>query len=221
VRPGDRIATLADDPLVVTLGPQPPYWVMNHAEAELLLSHRCLNATTLPLYLARLATWKPALLHGPPTALAALAQGLRDLDDQTIRPKVVIAEGETLTWEQRAAIEMQFRCKVAYFYSNAEMVAHVAECEHGGLHVRPEHSLVELINERGEPAEPGEPAEMIGTGYGNISFPLIRCRTGDGAVKAERPCTCNRGGLTLRSVTLGAFRPAAVEEPEAAVAEAA
>jgi phenylacetate-CoA ligase len=221
VRPGERIATLADDPLVVTLGPEPPFWVVNHAEAELLLSHRRLNERTLPLYAERLSAWKPELLHGPPTALAALAEGLRDLDHAPIQPKVVIAEGETLTWEQRAAIELQFQCKVAYFYSNAQMVAHVAECEHGSLHIRPEHSLVELLNERGEPAQPGEPAEIVGTGFGNISFPLIRLRTGDGAVMAERPCVCNRGGLTLRSLTLGAFRPAAAEEPEAAVAEAA
>jgi phenylacetate-CoA ligase len=221
IRPGDRVATLADDPLVVTLGPEPPYWVTNHAEAELLLSHRRLSETTLSLYAARLHDWKPALLHGPPTALATLAERLRDRDEPAIRPKVVIAEGETLTWEQRAAIELQFQCKVAYFYSNAGMVAHVAECEHGSLHVRPEHSLVELLNERGEPAQPGEPAEIVGTGFGNISFPLIRCRTGDGAVIAERPCVCNRGGLTLRSLTLGAFRPAVVEELEPVVAEAA
>ena len=104
------------------------------------------------------------------------------------------------------------------------MAAYVVECEHGGLHVRPEHSLVELLNESGEPAQPGEWAEIVGTGYGNISFPLIRYRTGDGALLAERPCVCNRGGLTLRALTLGAFRPAvpAEEAPaEAAVAEAA
>jgi phenylacetate-CoA ligase len=225
IRPGYRRATLADDPLVVTLGPKPPFWVTNHAEAELLLSYRRLNERTLPAYAEKLGSWKPALLHGPPSALADLALGLRDLGDSRIRPKVVIAEGETLTWEQRAAIEIQFRCKVAYFYSKAEMVAHVAECDHGNLHVRPDYSWIELLDERGDPAEPGDLAEIVGTGYGNISFPLIRYRTGDGAVLAERPCPCNRGGLTLRSVIVGAFRvavPSTAEgDSEATVAEAA
>lgn len=226
IGPGDRTATLADDPLVVTLGPEPPFWVTNHAAAELLLSYRRLNERTLPAYAEKLRAWKPALLHGPPSALADLALGLRDLGDFSLRPKVVIAEGETLTWEQRAAIEMQFDCKVAYFYSRAEMVAHVAECDQGNLHVRPEHSWVELLNERGEPARPGELAEIVGTGYGNTCFPLIRYRTGDGAVLAERPCPCNRGGLTLRALVVGAFRPAvapsaAAGEPEASIAEAA
>jgi phenylacetate-CoA ligase len=208
IQPGQRIATLADHPLVVTLGPEPPFWVTNRAESEMLLSYRRLNERTLPLYAAKLRAWRPVVIHGPPSALFGLALGLRDLGDTAIRPRVVIAEGETLDWEQRAAIELQFECKVSLFYSNAETVAHVAECEHGSLHLRPEHSLVELLNERGEPAQPGERAEMVGTGFGNISFPLIRYRTGDGAVLAERPCVCNRGGLTLRSVTLGAYRPA-------------
>ena len=131
-----------------------------------------------------------------------------------------------MAWEQRAAIEMQFQCKVSYYYSSAEMVAHVAECEHGGLHLRPEHSLVELLNERGEPAEPGEPSEIVGTGFGNVSFPLIRYRTGDGAVLAERPCVCNRIARTLKSVTVGAYRPqdeapSELEVVETSVAEAA
>ncbi len=208
VQPGERIATLADDPLVVSLGPEPPYWVTNHAESEVLFSYRRLNERTLPSYAKKLAEWQPVLLHGPPSALQMLAEGLRDLGDRTIRPRVVVAEGETLAWEQRAAIELQFQCKVAYYYSSAELVAHAAECEHGNLHVRPEHSLVEFLNERGQPAEPGEPAEIVGTGFGNISFPLIRFRTGDGAVLAERPCVCNRGGLTLRSLTIGAYRSA-------------
>ena len=226
IRPGHRWATLADDALVVALGPEPPFWVTNYAESELLLSYRRLSERTLPAYAAKLGDWKPVLLHGPPSALAGLALGLRDLGDASVRPRVVVAEGETLTWEERAAIEMQFQCKISYCYSNAEMVAHVAECDHGNLHVRPDHSWVEFLNERGEPARPGELAEMVGTGYGNISFPLIRCRTGDGAVLAERPCPCNRGGLTLRAVIVGAFRPAAVPSSTegtaaAAVAEAA
>jgi phenylacetate-CoA ligase len=226
IKPGERKVTLADDPLVVSLGPEPPYWVTNRAEAELLLSYRRLNERTLSIYAAKLAEWQPVLMHGPPSALEVLALGLRDAGETPVRPRVVIAEGETLTWEQRAAIELHFGCKVSYYYSNAEMVAHVAECEMGGLHVRPEHSQVEFVNERGEPAAPGEPAEIVGTGFGNPAFPLIRYRTGDGAVLADRPCACNRGGLTLRSLTVGAYRAveameAEAAEDEAAVAEAA
>jgi phenylacetate-CoA ligase len=221
IKPGERRATFADDPLVVGLGPEPPYWVTNHAESEMLFSHRRLSDRTLPMYAARLAEWKPVLLHGPPSALEALALGLRDLGDTQIRPRAVVVEGETLEWEQRAAIELQFQCKVSYYYSSAEMVAHVAECEMGNLHIRPEHSLVELLNERGEPAAPGEPAEIVGTGFGNVSFPLIRYRTGDGAVLAERPCSCNRIGQTLKSLTMGAYRPEEEQPTEAHPADAA
>jgi phenylacetate-CoA ligase len=226
IRPGQRVATFADDPMVVSLGPEPPYWVVNHAEAEMLFSYRRLNERTLPIYAEKLREWQPVVLHGPPSALETLAMGLRDFGGATVHPRLVLAEGETLSWEQRAAIELQFQCKVCYWYSNAEMVAHVAECDMGSLHARPEHSMMEFLNERGEPARPGEPAEIVGTGFGNIAFPLIRYRTGDGVVLAERPCPCNRGGQTLRSLQLGAYRPAetpASEKPTAdrKVAEAA
>jgi phenylacetate-coenzyme A ligase PaaK-like adenylate-forming protein len=221
LKPGERKVTLADDPMVVSLGPEPPYWVTNHAESELLLSYRRLNERTVPIYAAKLAEWQPVLLHGPPSALEMLALGLRVAGETSVRPRMVVAEGETLTWEQRAAIELQFRCKVSVYYSSAEMVAHAAECEVGSLHVRPEHSLVEFLNERGEPAAPGEPAEIVGTGFGNPAFPLIRYRTGDAAVLSERPCVCNRGGLTLRSLTLGAYRPIEAIEAEAAPEEGA
>jgi phenylacetate-CoA ligase len=213
IRPGQRVATFADDPLVVSLGPEPPYWVVNHAEAEMLFSYRRLNERTLPIYAEKLREWQPAVLHGPPSALEALARGLDNLGEGKVQPRLVLAEGETLTREQRAAIERQFRCKVCYWYSNAEMVAHIAECDMGSLHARPEHSMVEFLNERGVPAQPGEMAEIVGTGFGNIAFPLIRYRTGDGAELAERPCPCNRGGQTIRSLVLGAYRPA--ESPPA------
>jgi phenylacetate-CoA ligase len=221
IKPGERFATFADDPLVVGLGPEPPYWVTNHAESEMLFSQRRLSGRTMPLYAACLAEWNPALIHGSPSALEALALGLRDLGDSKIRPKAVVADGETMGWEQRAAIELQFQCKVSYYYSSAEMVAHIAECEMGGLHLRPEHSLVEFLNERGEPAVPGEPAEIVGTGFGNVSFPLIRYRTGDGAVLAERPCPCNRIGLTVKSLSIGAYRPQEEAPAETSATDAA
>src|SRR5439155_9094196 len=61
IKPGERKVTLADDPLVVSLGPEPPYWVTNYAEAELLLSYRRLNERTWSIYASKLAEWQPVL----------------------------------------------------------------------------------------------------------------------------------------------------------------
>ena len=98
-------------------------------------------------------------------------------------------------------IEAVFGCKVFNWYGNTEMTANIVECDHGSLHVKPEHSVLEFLSPEGRPARPGELAEIVATGYGNEAFPLIRYRTGDTAIVSDRPCECGRGGPTVVSVT--------------------
>ena len=59
--------------------------------------------------------------------------------------------------------------------------------------MRPEYSVVELLRPDGSPAQPGEVAEIVGTGFGNAAMPLIRYRTGDTVLVAEdQHCACGR-----------------------------
>jgi phenylacetate-CoA ligase len=81
------------------------------------------------------------------------------------------------------------------------MTGNIVECDHGGLHVKPEHSVLEFLDPEGHPARPGELAEIVATGFGNDALPLIRYRTGDTAIVSDRPCECGRGGPTVLSVT--------------------
>ena len=78
-----------------------------------------------------------------------------------------------------------------------------AQCEHGtGLHVLPWCSYVEVLDERGTPAEPGVEGDVVVTGFTNRAMPLIRYSIGDRAVMAaDEPCPCGRPGPRLARVT--------------------
>lgn len=198
---GDRIATLAGHPVVETRQLRPPFWVTNHAEKQLLLSSQHLTPAAIPYYAAKLRDWQPAMIHGYPSSIYLLALGLAERGESGIRPRAIFTASETLLDSQRSVIEHVFACKAYNWYGNTEMTANIVECDHGSLHVRPEHSLLEFLNVEGRPARPGELAEIVATGLGNEACPLIRYRTGDTAILSDRPCECGRGGPTVLSVT--------------------
>ena len=76
IKPGERTATLADDPLVVTLGPEPPVLGDQlRRERDVTLLPASEAERTLPIYAARLSEWQPVLLHGPPSALYLARRG--------------------------------------------------------------------------------------------------------------------------------------------------
>jgi phenylacetate-CoA ligase len=57
-----------------------------------------------------------------------------------------------------------------------------------------EHTLVEVINDKGIPCEPGETGNIVITTLNNYSMPLIRYKIGDLGILTddkECPCKCN------------------------------
>jgi len=97
-------------------------------------------------------------------------------------------------------MEQAFQCKVYNWYGNAEQVGNIVECEEGNLHVKEDHSFVEFIGPDGRPAQPGELAEMVCTGFGNYAMPLIRYRVGDMAVLSDKKCPCGRSGRIVERI---------------------
>jgi phenylacetate-CoA ligase len=74
----------------------------------------------------------------------------------------------------------------------------------GGLHVREDEFLFELLRpDTDEPAEEGEPGELVVTALGRLGFPVIRYRTGDMAERAPGPCPAGHAGAWLPGGILG------------------
>lgn len=145
---------------------------------------------------------RPRMLFGYPSALALIASHAASrgvaLDDLGI--KVAFVTSERLYDHQRELIGLAFGCPVANGYGgrDAGFIAH--ECPHGGLHLSAEHIVVELLRPDGTPVPVGEPGEIVVTHMATAAFPFVRYRTGDIAVRDDRPCSCGRGLPMLREI---------------------
>jgi phenylacetate-CoA ligase len=62
---------------------------------------------------------------------------------------------------------------------------------------------VELLLPDGCPAPPGEPGEVVATGFANHNQIFLRYRTGDLASWAQEPCPCGRNTLPTLQELIG------------------
>ncbi len=180
----------------------PPFWTRDWSNNWMLLSSYHLSRVNLPLYARALAEFDPVLLHGYPSSLVLLADALRLHGSRLPSLRAVYASSETLFPHQRRVIENAFQVKVYAWYGNSEMVANAMECEQGEIHLRQEHSWVEIMKDNNEPAAPGDVGRILCTGYGNRAFPLIRYDIGDEVrISKNQRSICGRSGLLLDEVT--------------------
>lgn len=199
---GQKWAFCAGHPVAIITRQNPPFWTYDYCNNWLLMSSYHMTERNLPLYINELEKFGPDLLGGYPSSIYLLALA-NEHCGKTVRPRAVYTASETLFDFQREAIQRSFDCKAYTYYGNAERAGFIAECPQGALHVKSDHSLIELINENGMHASPGEIGRLTCTAFGNYATPLIRYAVGDTAVLSRNQnCSCGRGG-TLISELLG------------------
>jgi phenylacetate-CoA ligase len=197
VGPRPRTAIFAGRPVARPAQSEPPFWRRNLAANALLFSSYHISEPTIPAYIEELARWGPEVIDSYPSSVAPIARHLLHTADPRIRPRAVITSSETLTHDDRTAIEAAFSCRVFDYYGAAEMVAFITQCRAGRYHPNSEFGIVEVLREDLTPAGPGEEGEIVATGFVNPVMPLLRYRTGDLAVPAAGPCPC---GLPYPSI---------------------
>jgi phenylacetate-CoA ligase len=129
---------------------------------------------------------------GTPSFLHTLLTKARELNTP-LKIEVAFVTGEMLPASLRAELETDFGVRVLQGYGTADLGLIAYECaEKDGLHLHPE-CIVELIDlETGQPAEPGQPGEIVATLF-DQTYPLIRFATGDiSAWKEPNTCPCGR-----------------------------
>lgn len=180
---------------------KPPFWTYDHANNWLLLSSYHLSGPNLVHYVRELERFSPVLIGGYPSSIYLLALACVRHGPGKIRPLSVYTSSETLYDYQRKTIEEAFGAKVFNWYGNSEMVANIVECEKGELHLKHEHSYVEVLGADDLPCNPGETGRLVCTGFGNRAFPLIRYDIGDNVtISGNQVSKCGRNGLIVESV---------------------
>ena len=129
---------------------------------------------------------------GTPSFLHTLLTKARELNTP-LKIEVAFVTGEMLPPSLRNELETDFGARVLQGYGTADLGLIAYECaEKDGLHLHPE-CIVELIDiETGQPAEPGQPGEIVATVF-DQAYPLIRFATGDiSSWKEAATCPCGR-----------------------------
>ena len=194
----DRVAFCAGHPVASQDRSDPPFWVYDWANNWLYLSSYHLSGKNLRSYIAELDRFKPLMIGGYPSSVYLLALAYKRYGNGSMKLKSVNTSSETLLPHQRSAIEEIFGVPVFNWYGNTEQCANIVSCEMGELHLKLEHSYVEIIGGDNLPARPGETGRLVCTGFGNDAFPLVRYDIGDTVVQSERQqCKCGRGGIIV------------------------
>ncbi len=197
----EPFAFCAGHPVAHPARTAPPFWTRDRVNNHLFLSSYHLSERNLPHYVHALESFDPAVLAGYPSSAYLLALAYCKHGHGRLKLKAVYTFSETLTDFQRQAIQDAFECRVFNWYGNTELCANIVECEQGELHLKLEHSAVEILSDRNQPCRPGETGRLVCTGFGNAAFPLIRYEVGDVVKLAANPSSrCGRGGVLVEQV---------------------
>jgi len=152
--------------------------------------------------LHRLRKWKPDFILGYVSSLTMMARIAQE-EGITLPPvRGVQTTAEQLTAPQRKLLQDVFGGPVFNRYGSREVGAIAMDCAyHRGLHIITPNNIVEVVDEEGHPAPPGQVGRIVVTNLHNRAMPFIRYEIGDlGVLSAER-CPCGRGLPLLKEVT--------------------
>jgi phenylacetate-CoA ligase len=196
-RPGETQVVLRGDNIVPIERQEPPFWFHDRIGRQLFVSTRHLTRAHAADIVQAINQHAPAQLRAYPSAAYKLAELMHETGLQ-IKLRTVITSSELLLPVQREVIESSFGARVFDHYGMAERVAFGMQCELGRLHVNPEYSLVEVLDERGQATD--GPGFIVGTTLRNLAMPLLRYRLTDMACWSAEPCPCGRSYPTLQSL---------------------
>ena len=195
---GMRRASLRGDLVVPVDRGRPPFWFRNRYNNQLLISSRHLRDECIDAIIAEFERFAPEMLQAYPSTAFALAQFLAQRQRRLDIP-VIFTASEPLYPHQRELIEDRLGARVMDMYGMAERVAFATECEFGAMHVNPDYSHVELVDEDGQPAR--DIGYVVGTTFHNLTMPLVRYRLSDRTRWVPGNCRCGRAFPMIEPVT--------------------
>ena len=187
-----RTAVFLGDLIVPVEQDRPPFWRYDAHSRELYFSTYHLSEHTAEAYSTQLRLFDPSFIYAYPSILYALAGFLKKHDPSLSFGSLrgIVTSSETLCEHQKTMIEDVFKARVFDWYGLFERVIFIGTCPFGSYHVFPDYGITEYI-----PAGmsgSNRLYELVGTGFSNLVFPLVRYRTGDIVSLAEGDCPCGR-----------------------------
>ncbi len=197
-RSGDRQVVLRGDLVVPISRSRPPYWFHDRDGQQLIVSTRHLNDAAAPNIFAEISRFGASQLRAYPSAAFELAR-LAERHGQALHFRSIITGSETLYPVQRERITNVLGGTIFDCYGMAERNIFAGQCEAGSMHVHPEYSIVEIVDQHGAPTH--ETGMLVGTTFNNLVMPLLRYRLNDSARWRPSPCPCGRTHPVIEGLT--------------------
>jgi phenylacetate-CoA ligase len=156
-------------------------------------------SATIDQCVAWLRLRRPDYLMSYPSIVSAIMKELAR-GGEPIRLKAVISLGENVADGFAAAVPDRFGARHIDVYGAQEVGTFAHQCVTGPhLHVAAEMALVEILDDGGAPARPGQTGRIVATSFYSYAMPMIRYDIGDFAVPGEA-CACGRGLPTIARI---------------------
>lgn len=160
---------------------------------QVYLDAGLISAETMETFHRELTATRPRLIEGYVGAMLEFADFMERRKLTVPAPTAIATTAAPLTASARARLEAAFGAPVYDEYRGSEFGWIAGECGHrDGLHVFSDVRRVEVVDEHGAPAAPGQLGDLVITDLRNRVFPLIRYRTGDKGILRADPCRCGR-----------------------------
>jgi phenylacetate-CoA ligase len=134
----------------------------------------------------QIAIFRPTVLYGFPSYLAALADAAAHAHIEIPKVRLIYTSSEVLTSTARASLERAYGGRVIDIYGSTEFKEIAVQCEQGRYHVNFESVFVESHD--GAASLP----RLLVTTLVNKAMPLIRYELGDSGKIVSAVCGCGR-----------------------------
>lgn len=171
---------------------------------QLVLNAFSMSPDTMRNYLETIRKFKPKSLYGYASSVALLATFALDNGGPIQLPslKVICTTGEPLYPHQRSVIQEAFGVPVANEFGSRDIGFTAHESPSGQMLLMSESIILEVLDEKGDPAPAGESGEAVMTQLHSEAQPFIRYRTGD-IVKLSKEEDKEGRGLHIIETVLG------------------
>jgi phenylacetate-CoA ligase len=165
------------------------YWKFDKLRNCVIFSSFEMGEEQIPIYINKIKEFKPKFIHSYPSVLLILAQYILNHKITDFPPlKAIFVGSETLFPWQRELFETVFNTRIYTWYGHRERCILAGEqTEPSVYEAFPSYGFTELLNDQKiECSAEGEEGELVGTGFYNYAFPLIRYNTLDIAENCNR-----------------------------------
>jgi len=198
--PGDRMVVMGGASVAPSVYGFKKYFY-RHLNNWMFLPTELIVHEKMNLVASRLKRFGSKYMYGYSSCAFLLAEMFKEQGIDDVKFDAIFTTSEVLHDRWRALIEEVFSCKVYDTYGGPDGAGFANECEeHNGLHYVCEDSILEIVDDQGNPVPAGCEGHVVSTSLLNYAMPFIRYDVGDMSAFSEKPCLCGRNSPVLKRI---------------------